>query len=68
LGTGMNQVRRGNVGAGVGYYMMVQSVSLLSIRVVSGKSTTAVALFRQTKRRKDFVESAPCVLFHWESG
>jgi len=60
-----DQVRQGNQGAGVGYHMIAQSVSMLSIRVRQDVSTSIVALFRQSKRRKGFIESPPCILFNF---
>ena len=63
--TGTSQFRDGNHGAGVGYHMIVQQVSLLSIRVIPGVSTAITALFHQTKRRKDYMQVTPSVIFNF---
>jgi len=60
-----DQIRGGNHGAGVGYHMVVQSVSMLSMTVDRNISTTIVALFHHTRRRKAFLDCAPCILFQF---
>ena len=62
-GTALDQFRGGDAGAGVGYFMIIESVSLLCVRVRPRRDTSVAAIFVRTKRRKEFVTDPPCILF-----
>jgi len=63
---GKDQVRSGVGGAGVGMYMMFNSISQINFNIIPGKKTEVIFVVFLSKRMKDFVLRARSVNFFVE--